>query len=306
VILTTQMQITIPATPTFNFKRTAISHGWYDLPPFELKQDSWMLTRVIDLGKAAPLTVEIRGAGNVLKVTLPRDVGKRAIDKITRDVRHMLRLDDDLTHFYEAVAADPAFSWIAVTGAGRLLRSPTVFEDLVKMICTTNCSWALTDKMINELVNALGRKSNDVRRAFPSPEAMASETERFYRETMRAGYRAPYFKELAERVTSGDVDVESWLTTELPTAELKREMKRIKGVGDYAAENMLKLVGRYDGLALDSWVRGKFARIRNGARKTSDKKIMRYYSRFGEWRGLALWCDMTRDWLEDEEGPLKW
>jgi len=300
------MQINIPTTPTFNFKRTAISHGWYDLPPFELKQESWTLTRVIDLGKAEPVTAEIRVAGRVLKVTLPREVGKRAIAKITRDVRHVLRLDDDLTHFYEAVAGDPDFSWIAATGAGRLLRSPTVFEDLVKMICTTNCSWALTDKMINELVNALGRKSNDDRRAFPSPEAMASQPETFYRDRMRAGYRAPYFKELAERVASGDVDVESWLTTELPTGELKREMKRIKGVGDYAAENMLKLVGRYDGLALDSWVRGKFARIRNGARKASDKKIERYYSRFGEWRGLALWCDMTRDWLEDDVRPLKW
>ena len=103
-----------------------------------------------------------------------------------------------------------------------------------------------------------------------------------------------------------DIDVESWLTSELPSAELKREMKRVKGVGDYASENMLKLVGRYDGLALDSWVRGKFARIRNQSRKTSDKKIHRYYSRFGEWRGLALWCDMTRDWLEDDQSPLKW
>jgi 3-methyladenine DNA glycosylase/8-oxoguanine DNA glycosylase len=300
------MQITIPTHPTFNFKRTSISHGWYDLPPFELKQESWTLTRVIDLGQAAPLTVEIRSTRKALNVILPRAVGKRATDKITREVRHMLRLDDDLTQFYKTVADDPDFSWIAATGAGRLLRAPTVFEDLVKMICTTNCSWALTDKMVNELVNALGRKSNDDRRTFPSPEAMASEPEKFYRDKVRAGYRAPYLKELAERVTGCDVDVEGWLTSELPTAELKREMKRIKGVGDYAAENMLKLVGRYDGLALDSWVRGKFARIRNGERKASDKTITRYYSRFGEWRGLALWCDMTRDWLEDEGGPLKW
>ena len=130
--------------------------------------------------------------------------------------------------------------------------------------------------------------------------------EKFYRDEVRAGYRAPYLKELGERVANGDIDVESWLTSELPTSELKREMKRVKGVGDYAAENMLKLVGRYDGLALDSWVRGKFARMHNGARKTSDKKIERYYSRYGEWRGLALWCDMTRDWLEDEQPPLKW
>src|SRR5882724_4974019 len=300
------MEITIPTPPTFNFKRTAISHGWYDLPPFELNQESWTLMRVIDLGKARPVTVAISEAKRAVKVNVARSIGPRTVEKITRDVTHMLRLDDDMTHFYNAVAHDPDFSWIASSGAGRLLRAPTVFEDLVKMICTTNCSWALTDKMINGLVDSLGRESNHGRRTFPTPEVMASMPEKFYRDEVRAGYRASYLKELAERVLSGDIDVEGWLTSELPSAELKREMKRVKGVGDYAAENMLRLVGRYDGLALDSWVRGKFARIRNQSRKTSDKKIYRYYSRFGEWRGLALWCDMTRVWLEDDQSPLKW
>ena len=300
------MELTIPTPSTFNFKRTAISHGWYDLPPFELKQETWKLERVIDLGKARPVTVEIEEGNRAVRVNVSRSVGKTASEKITSDVRHMLRLDDDMAPFYDAVAHDPDFSWIASSGAGRMLRAPTVFEDLVKMICTTNCSWALTDKMVNGLVNVLGREASRGRRAFPTAESMAEMPEKFYREEVRAGYRAPYLKELAERVASKEVNVESWLTSELPTAELKREMKRIKGVGDYAAENMLKLVGRYDGLALDSWVRGKFSRIRNGARKTSDKKIVRYYSRFGEWQGLALWCDMTRDWLEDEQAPLKW
>ena len=186
-----------------------------------------------------------------------------------------------------------------------MLRSPTVFEDLVKTMCTTNCSWALTYKMVAGLVNELGRESHDGRRSFPTPEAMASKTERFYRDVIRAGYRAPYFKELAERVASGALDVESWARSELETPDLRREMKTVKGVGDYAAENLLKLIGRYDCLALDSWVRGTFKRTRNGGRKTSDKKIERYYARFGEWRGLALLCDMTRDWLESDES-LAW
>ncbi|HSE37546.1 MAG TPA: hypothetical protein VLG74_09610 [Blastocatellia bacterium] len=296
----------IPTPTGFSFKRTAISHGWYDLPPFELNRETWTLTRVIDLSKGRPVTVTISEGKRVLTVKVARNVGPPAIEKIIRDVRHMLRLDDDMSHFYNAVGNDPDFSWIALSGAGRLLRAPTVFEDLVKMICTTNCSWALTDKMINSLVDALGREAGRGRHAFPSPETMASMPERFYRDEVRAGYRAGYLKEIAERVAGGDIDVESWIVSELPTAELKREMKRVKGVGDYAAENMLKLVGRYDGLALDSWVRGKFARMHNGARRTSDKKIERYYSRYGEWRGLALWCDMTRDWLEDELSARKW
>jgi N-glycosylase/DNA lyase len=298
--------ITLSTPPSFSFKRTAISHGWYDLPPFELDRETWTLNRVIDLGKGRPVNISISDGRRAVQINVARVVGPKAIEKITRDVRHMLRLDDDMSSFYASVANDPDFSWVAGSGAGRLLRAPSVFEDLVKMICTTNCSWALTDKMINSLVDALGREASRGRRSFPSAETMASMSEKFYRDEVRAGYRAPYLKELAERVASAEIDVESWLQSELPTPELKREMKRVKGVGDYAAENMLKLVGRYDGLALDSWVRGKFARMHNGGRKTSDKKIERYYSRHGEWRGLALWCDMTRDWLEDEGSQQKW
>src|SRR5713226_842476 len=120
------MEISIPTTPTFSFKRTAISHGWYDLPPFELTQENWTLSRVIDLGAARPLTVAISEGSRAVTVKLPRKVGARAIEKITRDVRHMLRLDDDMSQFYDSVAKDPDFSWIASSGAGRLLRAPTV------------------------------------------------------------------------------------------------------------------------------------------------------------------------------------
>jgi hypothetical protein len=54
-------------------------------------------------------------------------------------------------------------------------------------------------------------------------------------------------------------------------------------------------------LALDSWVRGKFARLHNRGRAATDKKIARHYARFHTWRGLALWCDMTKDWLEGND-----
>ncbi|HEV2801626.1 MAG TPA: hypothetical protein VGW12_14070 [Pyrinomonadaceae bacterium] len=298
------MQISIPVPPSFNFKRTALSHGWRSLLPFEFDEATWTITRVLDLEgeDKPPITVHISAqAGALLVDTQRRKLGKRDIAKITRDVRHMLRLDDEMSVFYEAVANEPQFSWIVSEGAGRLLRSPTVYEDLVKTICTTNCSWALTTKMVEGLVNNLGRSvPEDGRRAFPTPEAMAAEPESFYRDTVRAGYRAGYFKELAERVATGDLDVESWLTSELSTDELKREMKRVKGVGEYAADNLLKLLGRYDCLALDSWVRATFSRLHNKGRAADDRKIARHYARFREWRGLALWCDITRDWIKDE------
>lgn len=292
------MLITISTPPTFNFKRTIISHGWCELLPFVIDRERWILTRTLDLGTATPLTITIWATKRSVQVNTSRTIGKQAAAAVLGQVRHILRLDDDLKRFYQTMNGDPDFEWVSEQGAGRMLRSPTVFEDLVKMICTTNCSWALTEKMVTGLVENLGRKSSNSHRTFPTPEAMALMPEKFYVQEVRAGYRAGYLKELADRVASGELNVESWLTSDLATPALIKEMKGVKGVGDYAAENLLKLLGRYDGLALDSWTRSKFYSVRNNGRKAADKKIARYYSRFNEWRGLALWCDMTRDWME--------
>lgn len=295
------MKLSIPTPRDFNFNRTILSHGWCQLLPCQFDQKRWTLLRVFDIGASRPIAATIRDAGRRIEIDVSRKtLGKRASEKIVSDIRHMFRLDDDMRDFYQVMAEDPHFAWIVRTGAGRMLRSPTIFEDLVKTICTTNCSWALTEKMVTGLANNLGLTTVDSLHSFPTPAAMAKAPASFYRDEMRAGYRAAYFKELAERVASGDLDVEVWRHSDLPTEELKREIKGVKGVGDYAAENLLKLIGRYDGLALDSWLRSKFARTHNKGRACSDKKITRHYARFGKWRGLALWCDMTKDWIEEQ------
>jgi len=294
------MEITFATPREFSFKRTIISHGWCQLLPFKIDDEKWQLTRTLDLQAAGPVTITISATRRALVIKMSRRLNQAATKKVVADVRHMLRLDDNMAEFYSLLATDSDFNWIPTQGAGRLLRSPTVFEDLVKMICTTNCSWALTQKMVTGLVENLGRQSTNGDRTFPTPEAMALMPLKFYVNEVRAGYRSEYLKLLADRVASGELDVEAWLTSPLSTAELMKEMRGVKGVGPYAAENLLKLLGRYDGLALDSWTRAKFFSVRNNGRKTTDKKIARYYSRFKEWRGLALWCDMTRDWIEEK------
>ncbi|MCA1615250.1 MAG: Fe-S cluster assembly protein HesB [Acidobacteria bacterium] len=295
------MEIRVPVSPAFNFKRTAASHGWCELAPFTIDESWTIIGRVVSLGAGRdPVAVSVTGGPGALLVKAPGRLGKRDAERVARDVRHMFRLDDDLESFYDSLAAAPGFEWVARSGAGRLLRSPTVYEDLVKSLATTNCSWSLTKLMCARLVEGLGRPARGGGHAFPTPAEMAAAPLGFYRDEMRSGYRAPYFKELAGRVAAGELDVESWLASDLPTPELRREMKKVKGVGDYAAENLLKLVGRYDVLALDSWVRSTFARKHNRGRACKDEKIARHYARFRRWRGLALWCDMTQDWIEDK------
>ncbi len=290
--------LTLDVPKHFSFRHTIHSHGWSDLSPFQSDNENQTLSRVFtDANEKNPVPAIIGESGGKLRI----EVFGANFDeeKIRRDVRHCLRLDDDLREFYRLVKAEKSTAWIAEAKAGRLLRSPTVYEDLVKTICTTNCSWSLTKKMVTNLVEKLGELSADSNfRAFPTAAAMANVSADFYREEIRAGYRAAYFAELAESVAAGKTKPESWLDSDLPTAELKREMKKVKGVGDYAAENLLKLVGNYEGFALDSWVRAQFYKKHNAGVLCEDKDIRNFYEKFGVWRGLVLWCDMTEKWFE--------
>ena len=282
----------------FHYRRTVYSHGWYGLLPFELDEENWRLSRVFSGGELKrPVSATVSEDEGRLRIEIsdPK-INAEQQAKILRDVRHILRLDEDLSEFYQLMGGEKEFAWIAETSAGRLLRSPTVFEDLIKTVCTTNCSWGLTKKMVTNLVEKLGEASPDGGRAFPTPEKMAEMSPDFYREEIRAGYRSPYFTEIARKVAGGELDPEAWLDSDLPTAELKKQMKQVKGVGDYAAENLLKLVGRYDGLALDSWLRAQFYRKHNAGKVCDDKQIEKFYERFDAWKGLALWCDMTKEW----------
>lgn len=289
----------LDAPKKFSFRHTIRSHGWCELLPFQIDDASWRLSYVFtDENSTNPVSAEISEADGKLEIEVfVNRINRRYEEKIRRDARHILRLDDDLREFYQFTKTEKNLMWIGKNNAGRLLRSPTVFEDLVKTICTTNCSWALTKKMTANLVEKLGEATKDGKHAFPSATQMASVGVDFYANEMRAGYRAAYFAELAEKVASGKIDPESWLDSDLPTGELKKEMKQIKGVGDYAAENLLKLVGRYNGLALDSWLRSQFYKKHNAEQVCADKQIEAHYEKFGDWRGLAIWCDMTERWF---------
>ena len=211
----------------------------------------------------------------------------------------MLRLDEDLSGFYAVAAADPDFEWCA-QGAGRMLRAPTVFEDVVKTICTTNTAWSGTRKMTNALVANLGVEAPGGRRTFPSADAMAAADAAFYKDVVRAGYRGPYLKQLATDVAEGALDLEELNDPELPDDEAAARLLALPGVGPYAAAHvMLTSLGRYSRLVLDSWTRPTYAKLAGARRALKDTTIERRFKPYGEWAGLAFWLYLTRSWVEE-------
>ena len=273
-----------------DFWRTVNSHGLNDLLPNRIDQSARTLELTLHPG---PQTVVVRSdaPGTIV-------VEGRAPKRAASAVRHVLRLDEDLSPLYAKLAEDPELAW-AARGAGRWMRSPTVFEDVVKTICTTNCAWSGTVRMVTALVEGLGDESARGRRAFPTAERMAATPERFYRDVARAGYRSAYLRSLASSVASGELDLEALAADrELPDDEVETRLLALPGVGPYAAAHVMMLIGRYSRLVLDSWTRPTYARL-NG-RKAKDATIERRFRRYGPYAGLAFWLYLTRDWVSDE------
>jgi 3-methyladenine DNA glycosylase/8-oxoguanine DNA glycosylase len=289
-----------------DLRRTIASHGVADLPPNRIDEDAWTLELTLPLDGKAPRTVrvsEVRPRHAKLEVP-GRKPARADLERLRSQVAHVLRLDEDLTPFYEVAAKDPDLAWVTA-GAGRLLRSPSVFEDVVKTICTTNCAWSATVRMVSALVESLGEPGpaadGPYGRAFPTPEAMARKNSAFYSETVRAGYRGAYLRALSKSVASGELDLESLAratTEELPDEELAARLLALPGVGPYAASHVMMLLGRYTPLVLDSWTRPKYLKV-SGARSAKDTTIERRFRRYGEYAGLAFWLYLTRDWVDD-------
>jgi 3-methyladenine DNA glycosylase/8-oxoguanine DNA glycosylase len=289
--------------------RTLTSHGLASLPPLEIDERQVTLTTTLTIRRGRPRTIRVSpgGRGRAGVEVLGRPPGGRAAELLMATVRHVLHMDEDLSGFYELTSADPDLSWVA-RGAGRMIRSPTVFEEVVRIVCTTNCSWAATTRMLTALVEGLGEAAFGAvskgwrGRAFPTPEAMANAGERFYRDEVRAGYRGPYLLSLARGAAEGTVDLEALgrvSREELSDDEVEARLLALPGVGPYAAAHIMLLLGRYSRLILDSWTRPKYARLRGARRPVSDVSIIRRFRRYGPYAGLAFWCYLTRDWVDD-------
>jgi N-glycosylase/DNA lyase len=291
-----------PLTLPSNFRLDSVvrSHGWYDLPPFVRGEDGSLGFVALIAGQPASCTLRESpgGAGSVLEmeVVSAGGLGQEVEAAAEAAASAVLALDWEIEPLYALTDTDPDLAWVRAAGAGRLLRAPTVFEDLTKLICTTNCTWSATHRMVGALVEHLGPVAPDGRRGFPSPADMAAVPESFYRDVVRAGYRARSLRELAERAAREPAALERLRHVPWSSQDLRRALLQLHGVGPYAAEHLLKLLGRHDYLALDSWCRSTFARLRGARRPVSDSRIARAYARYGSFQGLAMWLDLTRDW----------
>jgi 3-methyladenine DNA glycosylase/8-oxoguanine DNA glycosylase len=285
------MELHLPVKSPFSLHHTINSHGWIRLAPFVADESEPGFRYLLRLDRGHVIELHITEARGGVNIQIDDDLNKADQEQIKSCVSWILNLELDLSDFYQLVEDEPKLAHVVDGAKGRILRSATLFEDTIKTILTTNTSWAGTIRMVDAIVSQFGSSlSNDAdRHAFPTPDQLAVTDVDTLRSQTRLGYRAPYVLELANVVSSGEFDLEALKTSDLPTDKLQRDLLSIKGVGNYAAANLLMILGRYDFIPIDSWATKVVSIEWYDGEPIGPDEVERVFEQWGRWKGLVYW-----------------
>ncbi len=162
-------------------------------------------------------------------------------------------LDRDYEVLCEKYSADPVLSRAVAEYPGiRILRQEP-WEALCSFIISQNNNIPRIKGIIERLCDLLGDDLGDGDKSFPSARKVL-EAGIDGLAPLRAGFRAKYIIDAAQKVVDGTVDFEKIENSDIE--EAAEELKKIKGVGDkVAACTLLYGFGKVDSLPVDVWVR---------------------------------------------------
>jgi len=274
-----------------------VSHGWYLLAPFRWSRSEQTLRRVEILDKK-PREIAISFSGDAIQISGAADTSELRA-KITR----MFQLHIDMAEFIVVARASPDHAWVERAGFGRLLCSSTLFEDVVKIITTTNTTWRQTMRMVELLVEKCGRGG-----AFPEPKDVVRFSPDDLQRDCRLGYRAKSIHALATGIVDGSINLKDMADPSRTTEELFERYRELPGIGPYGAAHLLAMDGRHDVIAVDSEFRRFVRETHHKGRRVSDKTMLRRYKKWGRWKYLAYWSELWKavaDGLQSMESTDK-
>ena len=277
-----RLQITSAA---FDFRRLVFSHGWVFLAPFQWTEQNQTLSRPLRLADGGSAVVRVRAYADQTSTRIIASIDgapshtDRAIVK--DQLRRMLRLDDDYSPFHALCADDPLLSFVAESRCGGMLRCPTAFEDLIKTICTINCDWRNTKRMCERLC-ALDLAGN-----FPTPQRLLRLSESRLAQAATLGYRARTVRAVARLTADGKLPLDNW-ARQGDFNRITHAVQSLWGIGPYALNHMLVLLGRYDAIPVDGEGLKYLRQTHFNGRAVSEHRAVSPYERYGSFRFLAF------------------
>jgi len=223
------------------------------------------------------------------------------VKRIVERVRFMLGLDQDLSEFYDLCRDHPVLHVIPRIGAGRMLRSASMAENIVKAICATNVNWTQAVKMINR-ISQLGPCVPHFRNlnAWPTPNEIVRAGEDYLRDVARLGYRVESILAFCDDVASKRTNPEDLfdLSSRNGTAsdELLARLKQIRGIGPSSAHFLLSALDRHDRLSIDSATLAFVSQVHLNGKKATPKHVEKIYAPYGSWKNKVWWYEQWLTW----------
>lgn len=297
------MPTTLTITPPddYDLARDVCSYGYFLLEPNHWDPEARTLGRVLEPGGQAASVLLDQRPGGAIRARFDRTLTRPEQGVARAHIARMLALDTPGEHLAAFHRADPRWKR---SGRGRLFRSPTLFEDIIKTVTSCNVAWPSTITMNRRLCEVMGAKSATGARAFPTPAKLARARPETLRARCRVGYRDTRIIELARMAKAGAID-EAWLNDPSTSdEEAFKFLLTLPGIGPYAAGNVMQLLGRYSRLALDSESL-RHARTVLGMEGTDAelmKRLAAHYEPFGAHRFRSYWFEIW-SFYESKRGP---
>ena len=167
--------------------------------------------------------------------------------------RRYFDLDRDYSAVCERLKADEYMRAAVTEFPGiRILRQEP-WEALCSFIISQNNNIPRIKGIIDRLCRLLGEPLGGEDYAFPTPEAVAAAGVEGL-APIRAGFRAKYIIDAAQKVSRGEIDFDRIAAEGLDYG--REELIKIKGVGAKVAEcTLLYGFGKVDAFPVDVWVR---------------------------------------------------
>ncbi len=293
----------LPLPVPFRLRDVALSHGWVYLPPYRWDEGEQCLIRR-EARAGERVEIAMRQVGSHLVVAHDASSDASPDGWVAGLVRHVLALEQDLAGFHELAEKEQGLIEAARHGQGRILRCPTIWEDVVKTLFSVNTTWRQTVNMTRCLVELCGPEG-----VFPTPERCASLSEEELRERCRVGYRAASLLAIARGLSERSIDLGPVEDPELSDADVEARLRALPGIGPYAAANVMMLLGRWDHLPVDSWFRQTVRDAWFGGAEVSDRELVAAFDRFRPYRTLVYrfydWrgTDRREDWRPSGPAP---
>jgi 3-methyladenine DNA glycosylase/8-oxoguanine DNA glycosylase len=250
-----------------------------------------------------------KGAGGRLSIRVNHALKPSQRTLLISMIRRMLRLDESRADLDSFHALDPRWK---ESGRGRIFRSPTLFEDVLKTVTSCNVTWPGTLHMNHRLCETLGppvRLDNgEIAHGFPSPRKLARTRPATLRARCRVGYRDVRIVELAKLFAHADTPrgIQAHLLEDpaQPESTIRSMLMDLPGVGPYAANNILQLLGRYGHVPLDTESVRHGRNILNfpGTPAQVMKRVKEHFARFGDQAFRSYWFELWSQY-EAKHGP---